>query len=108
MTAGDIPDIGPTPPPWCEPDAQPAWDSLTHKGTTILSWTRDIGPDVWIAADDTIVHAELVRSAARIGFCEAPADGLGAGVGWAGSVTAGPRPRPRPPRPGRPGPARWP
>ncbi|HYB39196.1 MAG TPA: hypothetical protein VEF72_28055 [Mycobacterium sp.] len=65
MTAGDIPDIGPTPPPWCEPDAQPAWDSLTHEGTTILSWTRDIGPDVWIAADDTIVDGELVRSAAR-------------------------------------------
>ena len=71
-TPGDIPDIGPTPPPWCEPDAQPAWDSLTHEGTTILSWSRDIGPDVWIAADDTIVDAELVRSAARIGFCEAP------------------------------------
>jgi hypothetical protein len=65
-------DVGPTPPPWTLPGAQPSWDSLSDDGTTILSWTRDISDQVWIAADTTIMEGRrllgrprLVRSEVR-------------------------------------------
>jgi hypothetical protein len=51
-------DIGPTPPPWTLRGAQPSWDSLTERGSTVLSWTRDIG-DLWIACEGTIESEEL-------------------------------------------------
>ena len=45
---------------------------------SVPSWTRDVGDDVWIACDDTIVGGEWARSAAVIVFCEPPRDGLDA------------------------------
>jgi hypothetical protein len=79
MSTDNIAGIGPTPPPWCEPDTQPDWDSLTDDGASILSWSRNIGDQVFIGCDDTVDETgQWVRSQARIGYCEAPAEGLDA------------------------------
>jgi hypothetical protein len=78
MTTDSTFDIGPTPPPLTLPGAQPNWDSLTPDGTTVLAWTRDIGDQVWIAAEDTIAEGQWLRSPAVVGFCEPPRDGLDA------------------------------
>lgn len=78
MTTDNIFDVGPTPPPWTLPGAAPNWDSLnTEDGTTVLSWTRDVG-GVWIACDATIEAGEWAYSAATIRFCEPPRGGLDA------------------------------
>ena len=71
-------DVGPTPPAWTLPGAQPNWDSLTEDGASVLGWTRDIGDQVWIDAEDTIQEGQWVRSPATIGYCEPPRDGLDA------------------------------
>jgi hypothetical protein len=65
--------IGPTPPPWTLPGTTPNWDAQTHHGTTILTWTRDLGA-VWIACDDTIDNQELVRGPAVIRMNEPVGD----------------------------------
>lgn len=77
-TDPDIFDVGPTPPAWMLPDAQPGWDSLAEDGASILSWVRDTGDTVWIACEDTIEDGQWVRSTPGIQFCEAPAAGLDA------------------------------
>jgi hypothetical protein len=77
LTPDNVFDVGPTPPPWTLPGAQPDWDSLTDDGATVLAWTRDIG-GVWIAAEDTIEDGRWVRSPAGICFSESPPGGLDA------------------------------
>lgn len=70
---------GPAAPPWCVPGAQPSWDSLTDDGTGVLTWIRDVGAGVWIAADDTIDEGgQWVRSPSVIRLDEPPIDGLDA------------------------------
>ena len=65
-------DIGPaTPAPapsWCEPGAEPRWDALTdgHGDIMICTWTRNIGADVWIMAEDRVDGGRVIRSAPRI------------------------------------------
>jgi hypothetical protein len=76
-TDPDTFDIGPTPPPWTLPGAQPAWDSLSEGGATVLSWARDISDQVWIAADTTITEGQWVDTWAAIMFCEPPRDSKG-------------------------------
>ncbi len=66
----------PAPPAWALPDTGPEWDSLTAGGGPLASWTRDVGTDVWIAAEDTIEDGRWVRSRSAIHFCETPRDGL--------------------------------
>jgi hypothetical protein len=57
-------DVGPTPPPWALPGAQPNWDDAG-----VLAWTRDIGDQVWIACEDTLAEdGGWVRSPAVISF----------------------------------------
>jgi hypothetical protein len=73
-TNPDTFDIGPTPAPWTLPGAQPSWDSLTEDGATVLSWTRDVGDQLWIATEDTIQEGRWVRSPAAIQYCEPPRD----------------------------------
>jgi hypothetical protein len=81
-TDPDTFDIGPTPPPWTLPGAQPTWDSLTEGGATVLSWTRDIGDQVWIAADTMIEDGRWVRGPTLIRFHP---DAAGIGMDAAGA-----------------------
>jgi hypothetical protein len=78
MTTGNHPlaGLGPTAPAWCEPGARPGWDRLAADGSSILSWSRDVG-SVWIGCYDRIEDGEWVRSPALI-YGELPADGLDA------------------------------
>ena len=71
-------DVGPTPPAWTLPGAQPNWDSLTEDGASVLGWTRDFGDQVWIETEDVIKDGQWVRSPAAIVFCEPPRDGVDA------------------------------
>ncbi len=49
MTTDNLTDIGaaPQPPAWCEPGAQPSWDSVSDDSDMIAfaSWCRDFGDD---------------------------------------------------------------
>jgi hypothetical protein len=79
----------PAPPPWALRDTQPEWDSLTPDGGPLAAWTRDIGPDVWIACQDTIENGRWVRSPAAIEYSEPPRHGLDAAAARrAGRATA--------------------
>lgn len=80
MTDHDLTDAGPaTPPPnWCLPDAEPSWDKLTYEygGGLVATWTRNVGDDVWIQAEDRIEGGRLLRSAPRIVYWEPAHDGI--------------------------------
>ena len=81
MTTDNLTDIGaaPTPPAWCEPGAQPSWDSVTNDSDRIgfASWCRDFD-DVWVSCDDHVENGRILRSAPAIHYSEEP--GLGHGI----------------------------
>jgi hypothetical protein len=52
------------------------WPRRRHGRASNAAWTRDIGPDVWIACQDTIENGHWVRSPAAIEYSEPPRDGL--------------------------------
>lgn len=69
-------DIGPPPaaPSWCMPGAVPEqW--LTDNGV-VNAWSRDFGPDVWIACEDRVVDGRVRRSEPRVFYNEPSSVGL--------------------------------
>jgi hypothetical protein len=63
MTTDDFADIGPTPPPWMPPDAQPDYWNL-YEGKTSLLWLHGVGDHVTIECHDTIEdEGEWMRTA---------------------------------------------
>jgi hypothetical protein len=65
----ELADIGPTPPPWMPPDAQPEWKSPTSDGTALL-WLHGVGDHVTITCEDTIEDGDWYRSSAEIEIIE--------------------------------------
>lgn len=74
-------DVGPAParpPSWCLPDTVPEhWHTSSgNQIDPVTGWSRDFGPDVWIACEDRVVDGRVIRSAPRIFHADAPQHGI--------------------------------
>jgi hypothetical protein len=75
-TTTELTDIGPatSPPAWCLPDAVPLCDQTTEG--PVWAWSREIGVQAWVEAEDRIIDGRVMRSAPRIHYSWPTAEGL--------------------------------